>query len=298
MPSDNPLLVTIDRDSFFPLPKETRAETVFFVLSRRGSFNVRQMIRRTWASGNDNVYFVIGASCDIPPLYRDLDEGGNVACKVSSKPIDEEKYASDTRKQIVLMRKEGEQVFQEQKSFEDMLLVNEIDVYRSLPKKLKFIYAFVSQKLRKAKWVVKIDDDFFVRVNQFEEFVSGFNDSVPTIISGLVAENAAATTGKWKEVPQYPRGRKYPPFPLGSYGHAVNRPVIDYLSRHIDDLIDYQGEDTSLGIWLSQSAAPSIRFEVTKKMKNNGVCLDSSVLIVGHDISPGKMLKCSKEASG
>jgi len=61
-------------------------------------------------------------------------------------------------------------------------------------------------------------------VNQFEELFSA--DSVVTIISDLNAENAAATRRKWKEVPLYPRGRKYPPFPPGSYGHAVNRPVL------------------------------------------------------------------------
>ena len=33
-------------------------------------YNTRQMIRETWAKGHDNVYFVLGEECTVPPKYR------------------------------------------------------------------------------------------------------------------------------------------------------------------------------------------------------------------------------------
>ena len=103
-------------------------------------------------------------------------------------------------------------------------------------------------------------------------------------------ENDAHTEGKWREVPQYPVGGRYPPFPLGSCGHAVSRRVAEYISTNQDWLFDYQGEDVSLGIWLKDY--PEAKFEETKVMSNGGSCLNSKVLLVGHDIDPVKMKRC------
>lgn len=282
----------------FPLPRETREPVVFFVLSRRGSFNVRNTIRTTWGVSKENIYFVVGSPCIVPSQYRDKDEGGNVACKVAPVQIKDGQYFEDVQRQILHSTLENEMLLEEQASFQDILLVDEVDVYRSLPKKLKFIYAYVVQQLPGAKWIVKIDDDFFVRVQEFSNFVlSKFNESSPTVVSGLISEGKAATVGKWKEVPQYPTGKKYPPFPLGSFGHAVSRPIVEYIAKHRDYLFDYQGEDTSLGIWLSQLDAPRVKFEETGKMENNGRCIDRRVFIIGHDITPQKMVQCNNSFS-
>ena len=121
-----------------------------------------------------------------------------------------------------------------------------------------------------------------------------FNESIPTVISGLISTGKAHTAGKWKEVPQYPPGKEYPPFPLGSFGHAVNLPVFEYITEHQGGLFDYQGEDSSLGIWLGQSNAPVVQFHQSNTMKNNGVCIDQNVFVVGHDITQRTMLECNK----
>ena len=36
--------------------------------------------------------------------------------------------------------------------------------------------------------------------------------------------------GRWKEE-KYPEHIKYPPFPLGSCGHVVSRPVAEYIAK-------------------------------------------------------------------
>ena len=279
----------------FPPPRETTDFVVLFVLSRRDSFAIRKTIRKTWGYGNDNVYFVIGKACSVPSKYRDTDEGGNMACKASPVPIEERDYMEQTQKQILLARAEDEHLLQEQTSHRDLLLVDDIDIYRSLSKKLKFAYTFAMQMLPTAKWVIKIDDDFFVRVKELKDFITrNFNDSVPTLISGLISQGKAATRGKWKEVPQYSPGKNYPPFPLGSYGHVVSRPIVEVIVQNQNGLFDYQGEDTSLGIWLNLLNSNQVIFHQTKKMKNDGKCLDRDALVVGHDVTTQKMIECNK----
>lgn len=54
--------------------------------------------------------------------------------------------------------------------------------------------------------------------------------------------------GKWAE-PSY-ESITYPPFACGS-GYVITRPVVDWIVRNSNDLKVYQGEDTSMGIWLA-----------------------------------------------
>lgn len=155
---------------------------------------MRQTIRNT---GKDNIYFVIGEACILPRNYRDTDEGGNVVFRACPLPMEEMECFEQMQKQVLTSRIQDKNLFEEQALFQDILLVNEIDVYRSLSRKVKFAYTFALQQLPTAKWLVKIDDDFFVRIREFEEFITKtFNDTVPTLISGLIAESKPATSGK------------------------------------------------------------------------------------------------------
>ena len=85
--------------------------------------------------------------------------------------------------------------------------------------------------------------------------------NTPTVISGLISTAKAHTAGKWIEVPQYPSGKEYPPFPLGSFGHAVSLPLFERIAKHQGGFFDYHGEDSYLGIWLSQPNAPAVQFQ-------------------------------------
>jgi hypothetical protein len=49
----------------------TSSPVTVFVPSFYSSLAIRQTIRETWASGHDNVFFVIGAPCPIPTQQRD-----------------------------------------------------------------------------------------------------------------------------------------------------------------------------------------------------------------------------------
>jgi hypothetical protein len=271
----------------------TQSNVAIFVLSRRyGGLEVRNAIRETWAKGHDNVYFVIGQDCRIPPQYRDRDEGGNEACQVAPQPLVPKRYSKLTKEHHAFIDKTSVEVMNELETHRDLLITDVIDVYRTLPQKIKAAYAFVEQSLPNVQWIVKVDDDFFVRVDKFSEYLqANFNAEDSILVGGKIKrENKAHIAGKWKEVPQFPLGAEYPPFPLGSSGHAVSRPIAKWVVKNQEVLFDYQGEDVSLGIWLEQKRR--VKLVDSNVMSNQRECFDRSKFVVGHNINPQMMKNC------
>ena len=284
----------------------TNSSLAIVVLSRRDSFSVRQTIRQTWAKKTDNVYFVVGKGCTIPIDLRGYDEGRNLICDYAHDPLPLN-YKNLTKTQIKLEKEVDERLQNEQYTYRDMVLSQEfIDVYRSLPKKLKAAYKFVYENLpQHIHWVLKVDDDFFVRPKAYEQFLlSKYSRKQapvpppPVVMGGnIVYNHTPFTTGKWKEVPQYPNSTEYPPYPVGSRGHAVSRPVFKYVVENSDLLFDYQGEDVSLGIWLADTKignSPITFVDASKQMKNDQECLDPHHLVVGHDLTEYDIKWCHK----
>jgi hypothetical protein len=76
----------------------------------------------------------------------------------------------------------------------------------------------------------------------------------------------------------------------------VSRPVAEYIAGQNEKklLFDYQGEDTSLGIWLDESPLKGkIRFSVGfERMTNSGDCYEAGKYVIGHKISDAKMREC------
>lgn len=177
---DSTKLAQVATNSEFPLPRITKEPLVVIVLTRRGAFTVRTAIRQTWAQHHDNVYFVIGQGCTIPTKYRGKDEGGNGNCAVAPRPLPDE-YFEDTLRQIEQEEKVTQQLLEEQAQHQDMLLMKDIDMYRTLPAKLKYAYTFVDKYLPDSvQWVLKVDDDFFVRIDKFQEHLLGKFGDVST----------------------------------------------------------------------------------------------------------------------
>lgn len=53
----------------------------------------------------------------------------------------------------------------------------------------------------------------------------------------------------------------------------------------------YQGEDTSLGIWLSESSL-QVTWMSSPYFQNHGRCEENDWLVIGHNISPEHMRQC------
>jgi hypothetical protein len=92
----------------------------------------------------------------------------------------------------------------------------------------------------------------------------------PTIVGKIQYDGQVWQEGKWNEE-TYPRHDRYPPFPLGSCGHVVSRPVAEYIANHKAKSTQYQGEDTSVAIWMHESP---LKVEVphSDSFENDGRC--------------------------
>lgn len=132
----------------------------------------------------------------------------------------------------------------------DVLFLDVVDVYKNIPKKLLQFYKWVTKAVR-FTYLLKTDDDTFIDI----PVVIKFLESIPStdlsqmwwwgkLRHGLPVERH----GKWQEL-QY-AAPVYPPFLCGG-GYIINKLIVDYLVTNIRWLYPFQGEDTSLGIWLS-----------------------------------------------
>ena len=266
----------------------TKNDVIYFVLSKRDNLKARMAIRQTWASQMDNLYFVIGQNCPIHSKYREP-----LVCSHTPNIIDQIDYFDSQEAFHKELFQLDVEIEKEQLEYRDLLIMDEIDVYQSLPLKIKFAYQFVSKFLPDARYVVKLDDDFFVQPAKFADYLrESYNSTEYLVVSGYICIRCTAhTSGKWKERPQFKKGSLYPPFPLGSYGHAVTRPIAEYIAKNRHYLFDYQGEDVSLGIWLER-LGDKVKFINTAVMSNGGNCMRQDLLVVGHNVMLDKMQKC------
>lgn len=260
---------------------------VVLVLSARRSFERRQIIRETWAK-NSQVIFVIGnRDCPLVPKYRqDLD-----CLSLSDTPgpsVSEADAHRDCLAQI------GQQLDNEQAQFGDLVAVDVVETYRQLPRKLKLAYRWALQRYPWAQWFAKVDDDSIARVDRLEKYLYDLRPET-SVIGCVALKNWVLRVGKWTEL-EYP-GEEYPPFARGSCGHVVTRDVAQMVVNW--DGHEYQGEDTSLGIWVDEAQVKILGRNVTwidapLQFLNTGDCTNPQALIVGHDISPWRMKECFK----
>ena len=292
------------------LPNATQSTVVVLVLSARNHFHRRQAIRDTWAKGHDNVYFVVGAACPIP-LQARLN-----TLKCQGRPAGANNIFG--KRHIDYLQQEHEQLIAENENYRDIIVAPSPESYISLPNKLKYGYDFVIRYCLQAQWIVKTDDDFYARVEALPGFLQELNASVPTVV-GKILWWGDPVRRQGKNAEHDYKKKRYPNFPLGSYGHVVSRPIAEYVAMNKYHLFEYQGEDTSLGIWLNESPLNPLwakagdyyethrlrwqkeletrgfDFQWTEmpiRLSRDGNCTDKSLYVIGHDISPDRMRRC------
>lgn len=246
------------------------------VLVARNSKERRNVIRETWGSGHSNVYFMVGKHCPYRP-----DQRKPCVCepKHSNVLIDSDYIAQ----QETLTRKLGEEP--------NVIMVDMIDVYRNLAEKLFKSYQWILENTS-ARYILKMDDDSFARVSSVQHWLEK-RKSPPTfeIIAATFNRGRPSRSGKWAET-KY-KEDTYPPWPSGA-GHIVSRPVLEYMHKHPDTWVSYQGEDTSMGIWM-EKVRPQIDVQRTESehfITHSGDCHNTNKFVIGHDISIEKMREC------
>lgn len=257
--------------------RKLSTDMVVFIFSAREHRERRDAIRDSWSSGCDSCFFVIGDThCHVPlPARKDYE------CTASREHTLEEKEAHDAAVQNIDNRLKVES-----DTFNDILFVEMVDAYRHLAEKLQLSYQWGVSNTN-AKWFVKVDDDTFVRPAPLSSYLLAFTKQYTFIAHSFWRNSGVGRTGKWAELKYKPS--KYPPFPGGA-GHAVSRDIAEYVALH--SLIHYQGEDTSMGIWMSEAPFTATLQSSAKFEGHNGNCFDKTKFVIGHDISPEKMRKC------
>lgn len=250
----------------------TNEHFVVLVLSRRGDFERRQVIRDTWGKGHNNVLFMVGNEpCQAPEVDWD--------CPASLSP----NHAHLAKEKATTKKLEKEP---------GVILLQMKDYYRNLPQKLKLAYKWALNTYPSVQYLLKTDDDSVVRVNTVEEWLSSLpKPSAPTVFGGIHTGTEVARSGKWAELVYKPS--TYPPFPIGSVGHFVTRDIAEYVVSNMHRLHNYQGEDTSLGIWLDESPLKDrVQWVDSPHMTNHGQCKDTSKWVIGHNIGLAQMQAC------
>lgn len=147
---------------------------------------------------------------------------------------------------------------QEAGQFADMFLLdNFIDNYVNLTQKLLLgIDRSVGEF--NFKYLLKTDDDTYVKLNEVLDDLHVYNDKLEMIAGQPMPElywgyfNGRAQVkkiGKWKEL-NYNLCDRYLPYALGG-GYVVSKNIAKYISTNVNILNRYVSEDISMGIWLS-----------------------------------------------
>jgi len=260
---------------------EHKSPTLLFVMcmSQRGGFERRSAIRYSWKKNIENAAFFVGDSaCEIPHQARTTPWSCMPRERADPTQISEYRKA---------LQDEQTRLEQENEAHPDMVMLPMKDFYRALPKKLKLAYEW-SIKNTQAQWFLKIDDDSAVRIGPLESLLSQI-DTIQMYVIGSMRQRAPVPkSGKWAEAGY--SANTYPTFANGAEGHVVSRKVAERV--YLYDGFEYQGEDVSLGIWISEMKLPVIWKDVTGLFVSNGDCHNQNYLVIGHDISPDKMLTC------
>jgi Galactosyltransferase len=287
------------------------SQLVVLVLSARENVERRSMIRRTWGS-NQVVYFAIGGM-EHQTLRSSRSNG-----KASRLDI-------QNRLEV------------EQARHHDLIDTLHPESYRSLPHKLRFALRWILHHYNDVLWVLKADDDMFVRTDLIQEAIIprphltepwSLSPSDHAIVVGHVVRNVPVQrAGKWAEQHEYIQSHAiYPPWPQGSCGYLVSRAAGEYIATQYDSDLSslslangmskpltlqmFQGEDTSLGIWMAQSNL-NVTWVDSSLFVNHGNCMVSSSLAsdalatanatvawsIGHRINPEQIFRCHTFAS-
>ncbi|KAM9329682.1 UDP-GalNAc:beta-1,3-N-acetylgalactosaminyltransferase 2 [Gastrophryne carolinensis] len=137
---------------------------------------------------------------------------------------------------------------EESRAHGDMVFVDVVDTYRNVPRKLLLFYRWLVDSID-FDFLLKTDDDCFVDLDRVLGALEAGRLRGPDAWWGNFRLNwGVDRTGKWQELEYV--SPAYPPFTCGS-GYVVSRDVAHWLAANAQRLKTYQGEDVSMGIWMS-----------------------------------------------
>ncbi|XP_049592850.1 UDP-GalNAc:beta-1,3-N-acetylgalactosaminyltransferase 2 isoform X2 [Syngnathus scovelli] len=146
------------------------------------------------------------------------------------------------------LRQEDAALKQESLRHGDMVFVDVVDTYRSVPSKLLQFYKWSVGNID-FSLLLKTDDDCYIDVDSVLMKIEHKGLKRSHFWWGNFRQSwAVDRIGKWQEL-EY-ASPAYPAFACGS-GYVVSRDLVQWLASNAESLKAYQGEDVSMGIWMA-----------------------------------------------
>ncbi|XWS30254.1 hypothetical protein CRYUN_Cryun24cG0100700 [Craigia yunnanensis] len=241
-----------------PLPPHQPLDLFIGVFSTANNFKRRMAVRRTWMQ------------------YRAVKSGA-VAVRF---------FVGLHKNQIV-----NEELWSEIKTYGDIQLMPFVDYYGLITWKTVAICIFGTQAVS-AKYVMKTDDDAFVRVDEVLASISKKSVS-HGLLYGLINYDAQPhrnADSKWYISPEEYPGRTYPPWAHGP-GYVVSYDIAKevYTKQKEGRLRMFKLEDVAMGIWIADMKREGLKVHYINegRVYNEG-CKDGYV--VAHYQSPRELL--------
>ncbi|XP_017319648.1 UDP-GalNAc:beta-1,3-N-acetylgalactosaminyltransferase 2 isoform X3 [Ictalurus punctatus] len=146
------------------------------------------------------------------------------------------------------LTKEEKALQEESHTYGDIIFVDVVDTYRTVPYKLLYFYKWA---VRNADFslLLKTDDDCYINVDEVLMNIDYKSLMRSNLWWGNFRQSwAVDRVGKWQEL-EY-TSPVYPAFACGS-GYVVSRDLVEWLASNAEKLKVYQGEDVSMGIWMA-----------------------------------------------
>lgn len=257
---------------------DDKHKLIILVLSSRDNFKNRAMIRKTWAENYTDVYFMVGQHyCQWPTEFLVNPYGCSLSHSYKLQLDNNSLNSTDSalyQDHLQLQANVQSQLLSElQSPFNTgkLVLLDMLDTYNNLTLKTKMSFQWAYQQLEekedyvlsKQKYFMKIDDDCILRIKSYayhlnryykldrpnskhQYLLAGKLESRPTIYSKPVLKKT-----KWAEF-KYNKPT-YPPYANGNSGYTISFSILKYFAENFDNLIVYQNEDASTGIWIDES---------------------------------------------
>jgi len=142
-----------------------------------------------------------------------------------------------------------EKISLEQQQFGgDIVLMEGVtEAYRNVPIKMKKYFRWASTNIN-FKYLLKTDDDCYINVTGILRKLKNLDDIQWLWWGNFRHDWPLDRYGKWREMSY--SAPVYPAFACGS-GNVISRDLVDWIAGNEKFLKTYQGEDVTLGIWLS-----------------------------------------------
>ncbi|KAI4889680.1 hypothetical protein NFI96_017471 [Prochilodus magdalenae] len=149
---------------------------------------------------------------------------------------------------VARLREEDKALQEESHKYGDMVFVDVVDTYRTVPSKLLQFYKWAVRNTD-FNLLLKSDDDCYIDIDAVLMKIDRKSLSRSNLWWGNFRQNwAVDRVGKWQEL-EY-ASPVYPAFACGS-GYVVSRDLVVWLASNGETLKAYQGEDVSMGIWMA-----------------------------------------------